>query len=120
MKKERFMTKGLNIQDNAPKGYLYLLEEQGGVNALCNLINGLNNKCIRLENENKQLTHDASILIQSNSDYRKENEQLKSTNMEMEDYLARLEEENKLLKNTLTQEQEIMKELKTKIKQDQI
>lgn len=52
---ERFTVDGLNIQDNAPKGYLYLLEEQGGVNALCNLLNGFNDKNNRLENENEQL-----------------------------------------------------------------
>lgn len=44
-----------NIQDNNPKGRLYILTERGGVNALCNLINGLNDKSNRLENENKQL-----------------------------------------------------------------
>ena len=32
---------------------------------------------VDLLNENEQLRHDATILIQSNQDYRKENEQLK-------------------------------------------
>ena len=55
MTEERFTVDDLNIQDNSPKGSLYLLEEQGGVNALCNLINGLNTKTNRLEKENEQL-----------------------------------------------------------------
>ena len=32
----------------------------------------------RLEEENKQLINDCSILVQSNQEYRKENEQLKN------------------------------------------
>ncbi len=55
MTAKRFTVDGLNIQDNSIKGRLYLLEEQGGVNALCNLINGLNNKTTRLEKENEKL-----------------------------------------------------------------
>ena len=55
MSDKRFIVDGLNIQDNSIKGRLYLLEDQGGVNALCNLINGLNNKKNRLEKENEQL-----------------------------------------------------------------
>ena len=35
------------------------------------------NRVGKLEKENEQLRHDATILIQSNQDYRKENEQLK-------------------------------------------
>ena len=49
-----------------------------------------------------------------------EKEQLKEELKDYSDANAQLEQQNKLLKNTLTQEQEIMKELKTKIKQDQI
>ena len=55
MSEKRFTVDGLNIQDNSPKGRLYLLDEKGGVNALCNLMNGLNNKKNRLEKENEQL-----------------------------------------------------------------
>ena len=40
------------------------------------LLNGLND-------ENKQLKHDATVLICSNQDYRKENEQLKSDNFNL-------------------------------------
>ena len=53
---KRFTVNDLdNIQDNNPKGRLYILTERGGVNALCNLINGLNDKSNRLEKENEQL-----------------------------------------------------------------
>ena len=41
----------------------------------------------RLEEENEQLKHDASVLIQSNKDYRIENEQLKKKCEYMEDVL---------------------------------
>ena len=67
MTKNRFIVKDLNIQDNSPKGYLYLLEEQGGVNALCNLINGLNNKSNRLEKDNKRLQSDLAKVIEQAS-----------------------------------------------------
>lgn len=36
-------------------------------------------KRIKLQKENEQLRHDATILIQSNQDYRKENEYIKTT-----------------------------------------
>ena len=56
MTEKRFTLNDLdNIQDNNLKGRLYILTERGGVNALCNLINGLNDKSNRLEKENKQL-----------------------------------------------------------------
>lgn len=83
MIEKRFVTDGLWIQDTKPKGRKYLLDEQGGVNALCNLINGMSTKSERLEMENEQLRHDASVLIYSNQDYRKENEKLKK---ELEKY----------------------------------
>lgn len=55
MTDKRFVTDGLWIQDTKPKGRKYLLDEQGGVNALCNLINGMSIKSERLEMENEQL-----------------------------------------------------------------
>ena len=55
MTEKRFDVGNLKIQDNAPKGRVYLLDMQGGVNALCSLINGLNDKSNRLERENEQL-----------------------------------------------------------------
>ena len=55
MTEKRFDVGNLKIQDNAPKGRLYLLDMQGGVNALCSLINGLNDKSNKLEKENEQL-----------------------------------------------------------------
>ena len=61
MSENRFTVDGLNIQDNSIKGRLYLLGEQGGVNALCNLLNGLNNKMNRLEAENEQLKKRLSL-----------------------------------------------------------
>ena len=39
-----------------------------------------------LHEENKQLRHDATILIQSNQDYRKENEQLKKQLIDCEKF----------------------------------
>lgn len=84
MAEERFITEGLNIQDNSAKGRLYLLEEQGGVNALCNLINGLNNKTNRLEKENEELktknnayVQDIEVFKEENTHLKLENEQLK-------------------------------------------
>ena len=60
---KRFTVNDLdNIQDNNPKGRLYILTERGGVNALCNLINGLNDKSNRLEKENEQLKSKNLIL----------------------------------------------------------
>ena len=41
---------------------------------------------VDLLNENEQLRHDATILIQSNQDYRKENEQLKQQLMDCEKF----------------------------------
>ena len=55
MTEKRFDVGNLKIQDNAPKGRVYLLDMRGGVNALCSLINGLNDKSNRLEKENEQL-----------------------------------------------------------------
>ena len=52
---KRFTVDGLTITENSPKGRKYLLEHQGGVNALCNRINGLFDKSKRLEKENEQL-----------------------------------------------------------------
>ena len=54
---------------NALSG-VYDGKENLTVNECCNLLN-------ELHEENEQLRHDATILIQSNQDYRKENEQLK-------------------------------------------
>jgi FtsZ-binding cell division protein ZapB len=67
---------------------------------LCILLNELHDKYIdeyalretlqlelqRVEEENEQLRHDATILIQSNQDYRKENEQLKKQLMDCEKF----------------------------------
>ena len=49
---------------------------------ICNELNALND-------ENEQLRHDATILIQSNQDYRKENEQLKQRNKRLEEKIQR-------------------------------
>lgn len=46
---------------------------------ICELLN-------ELHEENEQLRHDATILIQSNQDYRKENEQLKEQLMDCEKF----------------------------------
>ena len=61
MTEKRFEVGNLKIQDTAPKGRVYLLDMQGGVNALCSLINGLNDKSNRLEKENEQLKSELKI-----------------------------------------------------------
>ena len=48
------------------------------------------NRVGKLEKENEQLRHDATILIQSNQDYRNENEQLKQRNDRQAKQLDRL------------------------------
>lgn len=75
MTEKRFDVGNLKIQDTAPKGRVYLLDMQGGVNALCSLINGLNDKSNRLEKENEQLKTTISRLIEQN---RKNNDLLVS------------------------------------------
>lgn len=47
------------------------------------------NRVGKLEKENGQLRHDATILILSNQDYRKENEQLKQRNKRLEEKIQR-------------------------------
>ena len=59
---KRFTVDGLTITENSQKGRKYLLEYQGGVNALCNRINGLFDKSKRLEKENKELKNDEKQL----------------------------------------------------------
>ena len=63
MTEKRFEAGNLKIQDTAPKGRVYLLDRQGGVNALCSLINGLNDKSNRLEKENEQLKQTIEEMI---------------------------------------------------------
>lgn len=46
----------------------------------------------QLNDENEQLKHDATVLICSNQEYRKENEQLKEEIKDLNDVLARYEE----------------------------
>jgi len=50
--------------------------------------NDLENLVNHLLNENEQLKHDATVLIQANQDYRRENEQLKSTIKEVTELLS--------------------------------
>ena len=63
---KRFTVDGLTITENSQKGRKYLLEYQGGVNALCNRINGLFDKSKRLEKENKELK---DKLFEAEKDY---------------------------------------------------
>ena len=62
MTEKRFTVDGLTIAENSPKGRKYLLEHQGGVNALCNRINGLFDKSKRLEKQNKTLKEETQQL----------------------------------------------------------
>lgn len=55
MNKQRFTSDRLTITESSPNGRKYLLEYQGGVNALCNRINGLFDRYKRLEEENRRL-----------------------------------------------------------------
>ena len=56
MFEERFYVNGNgHIQDTSPTGRLYQHEFKGGINALCNLLNGFHNKNKRLEKENEEL-----------------------------------------------------------------
>jgi hypothetical protein len=56
------------ITDHQTKDYASVLEED--LEEIVDLLNKLND-------ENEQLKHDATVLIQANQDYRKENEKLK-------------------------------------------
>ena len=71
MTEKRFEVVDLKIQDNAPKGSVYFLDMQGGVNALCSLINGLNDKSNRLEKENEQLKSEYKVLHSQYQDLKK-------------------------------------------------
>ena len=82
---KRFIVDNFSIKDNNKKGRLYQLTEQGGVNALCNLINGLNTKINLMEEENEELQkarmNDAkefSALFKQNCGLKSVNEQLKT------------------------------------------
>lgn len=70
-----------SIYDKKEKKYYYDMQ-------LSNIEELLND----LSDENKELKHDASILVQANKDYRVENEQLKSEIKDLNDVLARYEE----------------------------
>lgn len=67
-------------------------------NDACIIVKDLRESKLDLEDENEQLKHDASVLIQANKDYRIENEQLKS-NIDIRDKgIIELKEENEQLK----------------------
>lgn len=57
-----------------------------------------------LHETNEQLQHDATILIQANQDYRKENESLKEENKFLRNKVATYKKGNALLKKTLDKE----------------
>ena len=69
---KRFTIQGVGISDHERKR-LYDLETVDGFISVRDLLNELND-------ENEQLKHDATVLICSNQEYRKENEQLKKDN----------------------------------------
>lgn len=87
IKNKRFTVDGLTIAENSPKGRKYLLEHQGGVNALCNRINGLFDKSKRLEKEKEELQF---YLELNKTNYNYVIEQL-------EEEIKQLSEENKNL-----------------------
>ena len=89
MDEKRFIVDGLTIAENSPKGRKYLLEYQGGVNALCSRINGLFDKSKRLEKENEKLKNKLKFFNELNKPYGdiiKENEQLKKENTMLKEH----------------------------------
>ena len=86
--KKRFTwnSKEVVIDDNVTGNQLEVMDITE-IDILIDLLN-------ELHEENKQLQHDATILIQSNQDYRKENEQLKNENAKMKKELSLLAEFN--------------------------
>ena len=78
------------------------IEYDGKFVAYLNSVDGcrIANHWNALYKENEQLRHDATILIQSNQDYRRENEQLKHrlAISEKANFVTALAEENKQLK----------------------
>jgi regulator of replication initiation timing len=79
-------------------------------NKIVDLLNTLNA-------ENEQLRHDATILIQSNQDYRRENEELKHrlAISEKANFVTALEEENEQLQQTCSHYEKRIMELKDEI-----
>ena len=66
----------------------------------CNLMN-------ELHEENEQLKHDATVLICSNQEYRKENEQLKSELSEKDIQLDFLKAENSHMSNLVNENKQL-------------
>ena len=64
---------------------------------------------------NEQLRHDATILIQANQDYRKENEQLKQQNKMLRTNLGKLTDDVKYLRNLPSTHQKENKQLKSQL-----
>lgn len=96
MIEKRFEVDNLKIQDTAPKGRLYLLDKQGGVNALCSLINGLNDKSNRLEKENEGLNAKNKVLYKEIERLKIQNKDLLYSNAKN---IELLEKENEQLKS---------------------
>jgi regulator of replication initiation timing len=67
------------------------IEYDGKFVAYLNSVDGcrIANYWNTLYKENEQLRHDATILIQSNQDYRRENEQLQRRNKKLEKHLRK-------------------------------
>ena len=102
---------GKRFQYNANKN---TIEYDGKFVVYVNSVDGFRiaNHWNTLYKENEQLRHDATILIQSNQDYRKENEQLKQSISdwsgsydELYEDTKKLEEENEQLKHQLQQQE---------------
>ena len=92
MTAKRFTTNGYKIYDTFHDGMHWLLNEVEA-EEIVEVMNNLDIKArerskalSKLQKENEQLQHDATILIQSNQDYRKENEQLKKQLMDCEKF----------------------------------
>jgi len=123
MTEKRFTVDGLTITENSPKGRKYLLEYQGGVNALCNRINGLFNKSKRLEKENKAfkykydeqsnekmgLEEDIDRLLKENNELKEENEFLKCR---IDDYKSKIESNREIIEEQFQEYKKLEKENK--------
>lgn len=77
---------GISIEDKLI-GITHQMLDCGSAKDVCDLLNELND-------ENKQLKHDASVLICSNQKYRRENEELKQYKQSVKDVLLSWSQKN--------------------------
>lgn len=103
---KRFTTNGYYIYDHFKENEWLVNEVE--VEYIVSLMNNLDTKArerskalSKLQKENEQLKHDATVLIQANQDYRKENEQLKDALNQRTEQCDKYYEENEQLKKEI-------------------